>query len=556
MRGAPALSVMRASASERLLIPLAFVTMKKYTNLTASRWPWLLGMGLLLAAQSSQAQNYNMGPATLVGADLYNGAIFNNTAGGNFLNSGGTVTHAGASAATLVNDGTYAAALNGSTAALDQFVGPNGAAGPQEIAGSVAPSFYNLTLANGSGQPFTISNAQGVDVANLLTLQNGITTTPATVAGAIRLASGATVAGTAPSTTTYIDGYLAKAGTTAFTYVLGTVNTSGGNSTPVGAAIYSPITLSSPGGTAIRYLTGTPPNGTVLAPQGGALQLTNVSHKEYYPIGTVGAASGSTITLPYSNFGPTGVGDPYVGDPASLTIAAYNGTAWTNLSATAANAINTTAKTVTVTLPTALSPGYTALALASTTALNPLPVELVAFKATKQGPDGLLSWQTASERNSAYFEVQASTDGRTWKALAPLEAAGTSTSPRVYSYLDRTLARHGSPLVYYRLRQVDRDATVQYSPVVSLISDALPWSLTAYPNPFQATLKAELFSSETGPVTVVLLDALGRVVLRRQVAGVSGRQLLDLDEAGALPSGSYTLHVGQNSHVATVQLVR
>ncbi len=532
--------------------------MKQYFTLPRAPWPPKAAavLALLAAAAGAQAQTYNTGTTNAVNGSLYTGGVFQNTSTGNFANTGSTLTYAGASAATFVNNGTYTAALNGSNAAVDKFVGPNGAAGPQEIAGNAAPAFYNLMLANGSGQPFTISNAQGVDVANVLMLQNGVTTTPATVAGAIRLASGATLAGNTPGTTTYINGYLAKAGTTAFTYALGTVNTSGGNTTPVGATIYSPITFSSPGGTAVRYLTGTPPNVTVLATQGGGLQLTNVSTKEYYPIGTVGAASGSTITLPYGNFGTTAAGDPYVSNPATLTIAAYNGTNWTNLSATAANSVNTTAKTVTVTLPTAPSTSYTALALASTSTQNPLPVELVAFKAAKQGADGLLSWATASEQNSAYFEVQASTDGRTWQTLSQLAAAGTSTRQRAYSYLDRTLARYGAPVVYYRLRQVDQDAAAHYSAVVSLSPDALAWSLTAYPNPFATELKAELLSSETGPITAMLVDGLGRTVLRRELTGVAGRQLLDLDEARALPSGSYLLHVRQNGHTATVQLVR
>lgn len=532
--------------------------MQRTLTLPSTPWPQQAAavLVLLAAAASAQAQTYNTGTANTSNSNLYTGGVFQNTATGNFANSGSTVTYAGASAATFVNNGTYAASLNGSNAAVDQFIGPTGAAGPQEIAGSVAPAFYNLTLANGSGQAFTISNTQGVDVANLLTLQNGVTTTPATVAGAIRLASGGAIAGTTPSTTTYINGYLAKAGTATFTYVLGTVNTSGGNTTPVGAAIYSPITFSSPGGTAIRYLTGTPPNATVVATQAGGLQLTNVSSKEYYSIGTVGAASGSTITLPYGNFGATPAGDPYVSSPATLTIAAYNGTAWTNLSATAANSVNTTAKTVTVTLPTALSTSYTALALASATAPAPLPVELVDFTAAKQGADGLLSWQTASEKNSTYFEVQASTDGHIWNTLGQLAAAGASTEQRAYRYLDRTLARYSAPVVYYRLRQVDRDATARYSAVVSLSPDDLTWSLMAYPNPFATALTAELLSSETGSITATLLDGLGRVVLRRELAGVAGRQLLDLDETHTLPSGSYLLCVRQNSHIATVQLVR
>jgi hypothetical protein len=106
-------------------------------------------LALMTAAASAQAQTANTGTTNLVDGSLYTGEVFQNTATGTFTNQGSTVTYAGASVATFVNNGTYAAALAGSLAAIDQFIGPNGAAGPQEIAGSVAPAFYQLLLANG-----------------------------------------------------------------------------------------------------------------------------------------------------------------------------------------------------------------------------------------------------------------------------------------------------------------------------------------------------------------------------------------------------------------------
>jgi hypothetical protein len=530
--------------------------MKQYVTLRCVPWPRTAAaaLALLAAASSAQAQTSNTGTANPVNVDIYTGDVFQNTATGSFANTGSTITYAGASAGTFVNNGTYTAVLNGSNAALDQFIGPNGAAGLQEIAGSVAPAFYKLTFANGSGQPFTISNTQGVDVANLLTLQNGITTTTPTVAGAIRLASDAAVASTTLGTGTYVDGYVAKAGTTTFTYPLGATNTSAGNTTPVGSRIYSPITFTNPGGTAVRYIAGATPAPSSFASQPANLQLTHVSTNEYYPIGTVGAPAGSAITIPYGNFGPSSQGTPYVSDPTLLTIAAYDGTNWTNLSNTTANTIDTGAKTVTVTLPAPLSSSYSALALASTS--HPLPVELIAFSAVRQGPDGLLSWQTASELHSASFLVQASTDGQTWQTLGQVAATGNSSSVHGYQFLDRTLSRYGVPLLYYRLCQLDLNATATYSPVVTLRPEVAAWAVTAYPNPYETDLTAQLTSSESGTITVSLLDATGRLVLRRQLTATPGNQLILLDEAHNFPTGTYTLLVRQNAHLASLRIIR
>ena len=195
------------------------------------------------------------------------------------------------------------------------------------------------------------------------------------------------------------------------------------------------------------------------------------------------------------------------------------------------------------------------LATGSTSGATPLPVELTAFTATKQGKDGQLNWSTASEKNAAYFEVQASADGHQFQPIGRVAAAGTSSATRSYALVDKNIARYGAPLVYYRLHQVDADGTASFSPVRTLAPDAAAWAVTAYPNPFAQDLSAQIMSTESSPVTLSLYDALGRRVLHRQVAGNAGQQLVDLRSA-ALPTGAYVLHVQQGSHTGTVRLTK
>ena len=515
----------------------------------------LLGLAGYGHAQPTQR---NTGPYTNAGSSYYAAAFVNF----------GTVTNTGAFASTITfaavgiafsNAGPYAFAAGGANPVTDQFTG----AGAQSLAGTVAPQFFNLTLANVTGT-FTVTNAQGLDVAGTLQLNNGLTTTTgptapptgaADVAGAIRLGASAIVAGPT-GTVTYIDGYVGKAGNTAFTYPLGATPTGtvgGSNPSPTSSPLYSPITLSNPGGSALRYVAGASPtpNPTTFATQSGGLQLTNVSRKEYYPLyAPAGGGLNTSITLPYTNFGPAS----YVGSPAKLTIAGFDGTRWVNLSTTPTNPF--TAATITVTVPTGtdLSP-YQALALASTSPINPLPVELSAFTATAKQGDGWLSWTTASERNARLFDVQTSPDGKVWQTLGTVQAAGTSTVTRNYNYQDRNIARYGAATVYYRLRQVDQDGTSQFSPVRALPVDAVAWTLTAYPNPYAQDLSAQLTSSEAGDISLTLVDAAGHVVLRQRAPAQPGTQVIALAASG-LPAGAYVLWVQQNGHTGTVRVVR
>lgn len=521
-----------------------------YLSISPAARRWLLALGILPGlAGPAWAQSYNTGAVANVGG-LYHAAGFTNTATGSFANIGGSAVAAYAGAGTaFTNAGSYAA----SAGATDRFVGPAGAAGPQTLAGTTAPAFHNLTLANGSGQVFSLTNAAGLTVANTLTLSNGRTTTLTTVAGAIRLGSAASaVAGTLGAAAGYVDGYVGKAGTSSFLYPLGASNqnATSANNPANGAIIYSPISLSSPGGTTLRYVATTAPSNTSFTP-GDAQPLVTVSSKEYYPMGLGAAPAGSTITMPYTNFGTSGTG--YVGTPATLTIAAFNSSTgrWENLSSTATNP--TASGAVTVTLNKALTTAYTALALASTTASNPLPVVLTTFTATRRGADALLEWATASELNSAYFEVQVSPDGLAWRGLGKVAAAGTNAGDRRYSFTDLSLSRYGAPLLYYRLQQVNHDGTGTYSPVRT-VAVGTEWQVVAYPNPSAGPLTLQLTTLETGPVSLTLLDAIGRTVLTRQFSAQAGTQTLPLTEA--LPAGSYILLVRQYEHLGTVRVVR
>lgn len=168
---------------------------------------------------------------------------------------------------------------------------------------------------------------------------------------------------------------------------------------------------------------------------------------------------------------------------------------------------------------------------------TPLPVELVAFTAEAAGPAAQLRWATASEKNSAYFVVEASPNGREFREAGRRAAQGNSTRQHTYQYTDHDLARYGAPLVYYRLRQVDLDGTFSYSPV-RILGPATATGLAVFPNPSTGT--TTLTGAAPGqPVQV--LDALGRQVATA-LTDATGRAVLQLPSG--TPGGLYVVRAG------------
>jgi hypothetical protein len=152
-------------------------------------------------------------------------------------------------------------------------------------------------------------------------------------------------------------------------------------------------------------------------------------------------------------------------------------------------------------------------------AASPLPVTLTSFGAQNASTGAQLSWTTASEQNSARFEVQRSLDGASFATVGSVAAAGTSLGARGYQYLDAAAPAGTS---YYRLRQVDVDGTSAYSPVVALLRAAGPAGRAAqpqaFPTLFTEALTVVLPGAEAAQAaTVALFTTEGRQVYASSV---------------------------------------
>ena len=172
---------------------------------------------------------------------------------------------------------------------------------------------------------------------------------------------------------------------------------------------------------------------------------------------------------------------------------------------------------------------------------TPLPVELTRFDASTKGSSVGLSWATASEKNSAYFEVQRSATGEAYESIGRVAAQGTSSSLREYAFSD---ARPLAGLAYYRLRQVDTDGTAAFSPVATVRRNG---EIAVYPNP---ATDAVTLPTSLGAVRYRVLNGLGQVLASGQAVG---GDRLDLS---ALPKGSFFLELSDAAGRRTQRLIR
>ena len=179
-----------------------------------------------------------------------------------------------------------------------------------------------------------------------------------------------------------------------------------------------------------------------------------------------------------------------------------------------------------------------------------LPVELTSFTALADGRAVLLRWETASETNNAGFDIQQRMAVETvratslpWETLAFVDGYGTTERPQSYAYrLENLLpGRHR-----FRLKQIDFDGTVEYSPEVE-VAVAVPGAYhlsKAYPNPFYPKTSFSISVVRAQHVEVAVYDLRGRRVAWLYDGTLeAGTTRAVTFAAGALPSGLYLIRI-------------
>jgi hypothetical protein len=130
---------------------------------------------------------------------------------------------------------------------------------------------------------------------------------------------------------------------------------------------------------------------------------------------------------------------------------------------------------------------------------DPLPVRLAYFDVRKAEDQALLEWQTAEELNSAHFDVQRSTDTRSWQVLGTLQAAFESNLTRNYTFTD-SIPEPG--LNYYRLKMVDLDGSFTFSGIRSVNFPEFSWA-EIYPNPVEDQLRIVIHNRKVKSIRVI-----------------------------------------------------
>ena len=149
-----------------------------------------------------------------------------------------------------------------------------------------------------------------------------------------------------------------------------------------------------------------------------------------------------------------------------------------------------------------------------------VPVELVYFTGEEQNGNAYLEWQTATETNNDYFEVQRF-NGTDYEVIHTEPGNGSTTEANTYSFVDTNA---GAGANYYKLVQYDTDGTANdNNDIVQVnipVGDNVRIAATAS--------QFDMILPVGGNGMFNVYNTQGIVVVRGEQDFVAGRQSVDL----------------------------
>ncbi|MFA6598033.1 MAG: T9SS type A sorting domain-containing protein [Ignavibacteriaceae bacterium] len=187
-------------------------------------------------------------------------------------------------------------------------------------------------------------------------------------------------------------------------------------------------------------------------------------------------------------------------------------------------------------------------------ALTPLPVELTSFAAASKGNVVELSWQTATEKNSSYFEVQRKSEKSEWATVGKVQAAGTTTESKKYNFTEKDVK---GTTVSYRLKMTDLDGSYSYSKEVEVkVNVPVTFELSQnYPNPFNPSTTIKYAIPTDSKVKLEIYSMLGELVTTLvNELQTTGNYSVAFD-ASRFASGTYIYRLTANNTVITKKML-
>lgn len=184
-----------------------------------------------------------------------------------------------------------------------------------------------------------------------------------------------------------------------------------------------------------------------------------------------------------------------------------------------------------------------------------LPITLTYFKGEVDENKINLYWETASESDNAYFDIEKSADGRNYSLFMRIDSKadnGNSSDKLSYFAADEDPI---NGISYYRLKQVDLDRTYKYSSIISINYLSKESTVSFFPNPNHGELFVNYINLENKDAVFTIKDVMNNTVFNGNLAieVAKGNKVLSIPDE--IPSGIYVCTLTINDKTFSQKII-
>ncbi len=199
--------------------------------------------------------------------------------------------------------------------------------------------------------------------------------------------------------------------------------------------------------------------------------------------------------------------------------------------------------TINFTVDTSLAASYASrfsLAFKPTT----LAVNSIIASATLNNKIATISWNTVGEKGVSKFEVEKSTDSKSFTKIA--QAIAKNTASASYTTTDNS----ATATTYYRIKAISQVGTFSYSNVVKLLTfDSKLSTYSLYPNPLKGSkvVNVSMSNVAAGKYTVIITNVLGQKVQEAAICHDGGNGSHAFIINNTLAVGTYSVTIRETA---------
>ena len=170
-----------------------------------------------------------------------------------------------------------------------------------------------------------------------------------------------------------------------------------------------------------------------------------------------------------------------------------------------------------------------------------LPVKTFFHAQPGKANNGEVAWNVIHEKNIRQYEIERSSNNMIFSKVYSVAALNTDSSN--YKWTDENLL---PGTYYYRLKTIDIEGKVSYTPAVRvLIGNGNPL-IKIYPNPItDGVIHLQMLNMPAGKYQLRLTDQWGRMITSRQIERAEGSDVQDIRWNYQLSHGTFQLEIFQ-----------